>query len=304
MTPLDQLRKAHQPEHEILLENERRLFNEEYRFHFINGKTKPRNIGEPYLLHNPRSNRGILLVHGLMAAPEEVREWADYLYSKGYTVYAPRLAGHGTSPVDLSTKQYDDWITSVDRGYALLKTCCKQIVIGGFSTGAGLALYQAIQKPNDYDAVISISAPLKFKGVSSNFVEILHAWNRVMATLGAKRLLKAYARNHPDNPHINYDLCPIQGIVEVRALMKKVYDALPCLKIPSLIMQGINDPKVDGNSGQRIYRRINHPHSWYRDIDFHLHGVIRGPIACGVFDEVGKFLDTIYPETSQSLDPA
>ncbi len=278
-----------------LIENQRRLFNRDYHSYFLKGETKPKNIGEPFLLTGSTSKAGILLVHGLMAAPEEVREWAEFLYSKGYTVYAPRLAGHGTSAIDLSVRRYGQWMESVDRGVDVLKTCCEKIVIGGFSTGAGLALYQAIQRPDDFDGVISISAPLKFKGLSTNFVEILHAWNLFVYKLGVKRLAMIYAQNHPDNPHINYHHCPIKGIVEVKALMKKVYNCLPSLKIPSLIIQGKNDPKVDGQSGKKIFQRISRIDSYYREIDFHLHGVIRGPIARSVFDEVEQFLNTIYP---------
>jgi esterase/lipase len=275
---------------ENLLENELSLFSREYNAYFLNKETKPKNIGEPFFLSRSSSKTGILLIHGLMAAPEEVREWAQFLHSRGYTIYAPRLAGHGTSAVDLSTRHYGEWMASVDRGVAILKTCCEKIVIGGFSTGAGLALYQAIQKPHEFDGVISISAPLKFKGFSTNFVKILHAWNKLACKLGMKRLAKIYARNHPDNPHINYHRCPIQGIAEVKTLMKKVDNALTSLRIPSLIIQGKNDPKVDGQSGQKIFRRINHPHAYYKEIDFHLHGIIRGPIARSVFDEVEKFL--------------
>lgn len=280
---------------EDLLEIERRHFDVAYQSYFLEGETKPKHIGEPFLLHNDLSTTGILLVHGLMAAPEEVREWAQFLYSKGYTVYAPRLAGHGTSAVDLSTKHHNQWVESVDRGVAILKSCCNNIVIGGFSTGAGIALYKAIQNPTDFDAVISISAPLKFKARSVEFVELIHAWNRLVCYLGMNRLAMVYARNHPDNPHINYHRCPIQGIVEVKALMRKVYSSLPSLKIPSLIMQGGTDPKVDGKSGKRIFQRICHPETYYREIDFHQHGVIRGSIAREVFGEVEKFLNTIYP---------
>ncbi len=146
-----------------LLETELRLFNKEYHAYFLKGETKPKNIGEPFLFRNSSSKTGILLVHGLMAAPEEVREWAEFLHSKGYTVYAPRLAGHGTSAIDLSSRHYWEWIESVDHGVDILKTCCEKMVIGGFSTGAGLALYQAIQRPHTFDGVISISAPLNLK---------------------------------------------------------------------------------------------------------------------------------------------
>jgi carboxylesterase len=153
------------------MQEESLLFERDYKKYFLEGETKPRHIGEPFLLHRPETNRGVLLIHGLMAAPEEVREWADFLYSQGYTVYAPRLAGHGTSAVDLAEQSYIDWVDSVNRGHDILKTCCGQIVVAGFSTGGGLALHQAVNKPKAFAAVISISAPLRFKSVSSGFAE-------------------------------------------------------------------------------------------------------------------------------------
>ncbi len=302
MKPPDPIKEERELVDTNLLENENHRFKQAYHVHFLDGETKPKNIGNPFLLPNASSKTGILLVHGLMAAPEEVREWAQFLYSKGYTVYVPRLAGHGTSPIDLSNRHYGEWMASVDRGIDILRTCCKNLVIGGFSTGAGLALYQAIQNPTAFDGVISISAPLKFKGISTNFVEILHAWNRFAIQSGMTLLAKEYAKNHPDNPHINYHRCPIQGIVEVKALMKKVYSSLSTLKIPSLIIQGKNDPKVDGQSGQKIFQCINRRDSHYREIDFHLHGIIRGPISQEVFQEVETFLDTLYPEYPKSPD--
>ncbi len=284
---------------EDLLEKEQKLYDGAYHTFFLEGETKPKQIGEPFLLHNPSSKTGVLLIHGLMAAPEEVREWAQFLYSKGYAVYAPRLTGHGTSAFDLSNRHYKEWIESVDRGVAILKSCCDKIVIGGFSTGAGLALYQAIKRPDDFDGVISISAPLNFKGRSAKFVELLNIWNRLAGNLGMNRLAMKYARNHPDNPHINYHRCPIQGIVGVKALMRQVYSSLPSLKIPALIMQGTNDPKVDGQSGQKIFQRISRPDAYYREIDFHLHGVIRGPVSQKVFNEVETFLNIIYSKSQK-----
>ncbi len=134
----------------------------------------------------------MLLIHGLMAAPEEVREWADFLYSQGYTVYAPRLAGHGTSAVDLAHRSYDDWVESVNRGYAILKTCCDQVIVAGFSTGAGLALHQALTNPEAFAAVISISAPLRFKGISPCFAEILDQWNGFSRIMGIKHLRRDF----------------------------------------------------------------------------------------------------------------
>ncbi|HUN56052.1 MAG TPA: alpha/beta fold hydrolase [Smithella sp.] len=276
-----------------LMQQESLLFERDYKKHFLEGETKPRHIGEPYLLHHPETNRGVLLIHGLMAAPEEVREWADFLYSQGYTVYAPRLAGHGTSALDLAEQSFYDWVDSVNRGHNILKACCEQIVVAGFSTGAGLALHQAVTKPGAFKAVISISAPLKFKSFSSRFAEQLDRWNLFLSAMNIKRLHRDFVVNHPDNPDINYHRCPVRSIVQVKALMKKVYAALPTLFIPALIIQADNDPKVEGKSGRNIYKCISSPDKTYREVHFHLHGIIRGEITRNVFPEVADFLNRL-----------
>ena len=278
---------------ERLVHQESLLFERDYQEYFLAGETKDRHIGEPYLLHHAGTHRGVLLIHGLMAAPEEVREWADFLYSQKYTVYAPRLAGHGTSAVDLAQRSYDDWVDSVNRGHAILKTCCEQIIVAGFSTGAGLALHQALTKPEAFAAVISISAPLKFKNTSSCFAEKLDQWNRFLRNMGVKGMRRDFVANHPDNPHINYHRCPVRSIVQVKALMKKVYGSLSALSMPALIIQANNDPKVAGRSGRRIYDRISSTDKLYRDVDYHLHGIVRGEISRNVFTEVATFLNRL-----------
>ena len=278
---------------EQLMRRESLLFERDYQKHFLASETKPRHIGEPYLLHHEGAKRGVLLIHGLMAAPEEVREWAEYLYSRGYTVYAPRLAGHGTSAVDLARRNYGEWVDSVNRGHALLKTCSEQIVVAGFSTGAGLALHQAISKPDAFAAVIAISAPLKFKSISACFAEPLDRWNSLLGAIGIKRLRRDFVPNDPDNPQINYFRCPVHSIVQVKALMKKVSRALPSLSMPALIIQADRDPKVAGMSGRKIFERISSPDKTYREVHFHLHGIVRGDISRTVFAEVAAFLNRL-----------
>jgi carboxylesterase len=276
-----------------LLDRESLLFERDYREHFLEGETKPRRIGEPYLLHRQGEKRGVLLIHGLMAAPEEVREWADFLHSRGYTVYAPRLAGHGTSAVDLARRSHSDWTDSVNRGHAILEACCEEIVVAGFSTGAGLALHQALAKPGAFKAVIAVSAPLRFKSVKSSFSEPVERWNSLLRSAGVKRLRRDFVANDPDNPHINYHRCPVRSIVQVRALMRTVYRALPSLSMPALVVQADKDPKVSGSSGRRIYERIGSAEKMYVDVPFHRHGIVRGEITRPVFAGVETFLNRL-----------
>jgi carboxylesterase len=292
-----------------LLAAEADLFLKEYQQHYSAGETKPQQIGMPFFLHAPGSDTGVLLIHGLMAAPEEVREWAEFLHQKGLTVYAPRLAGHGTSCKDLATRRYEDWLDSAERGHAILKKYCDKILVAGFSTGAGLALQSVILKPHDFEAVIAVSAPLKFKSFSSRFAEVLNAFNRFCHSRGVNTLARDYIKNDADNPHINYLLCPVSAFVQVKKLMKKVNRSLPDIRIPALVIQAKNDPKVAPQSGPEIFRRLGTNKKRFAWIDHDLHGIVRGNISGMVFKEVELFLAEqnlihIRPEMSNRLPGA
>lgn len=273
-----------------LLAAESALFIKEYEKNFVADETKPVSIGMPFFLRSPLTNIGVLLIHGLMAAPEEVREWADFLHAKGLTVYAPRLSGHGTSSEDLSVRNYHDWLNSVDRAHKILKTCCNKILIAGFSTGAGLALQSAILKPHDFCAVISVNAPLRFKSLSSRFAELLNAFNHFCIHAGMEKLAMKYVKNEADNPHINYLRCPVHSLVQVKKLMRKVRQSLPDIKIPALVIQADRDPKVDPGSGPAIFKRLGSGKKHFSWIDYDMHGIVRGEIAVNVFKEVESFL--------------
>ncbi|UZE96660.1 alpha/beta hydrolase [Alkalimarinus alittae] len=292
------------------LDDERQLFASDYQKYYLEGETKAQHIGEPYLLHNPGSTRGVLLIHGLMAAPEEVREWADFLFSKGFTVYAPRMAGHGTSADDLAQRKRGEWIESVNRGHEILKMCCDRITVAGFSTGGAIALHQAISKPNTFEALISISAPLKFKTFSAHFARPVNLWNSALRTfdslmpsiVNTALLRKEFATNHADNPHINYLRCPVSSIAEIQRLMKGVEKNIATLSIPTLIIHGTHDPKVDVESARELFKKLPDGEKYYKEIDFHLHGIIRGYIAQTVFREVDNFLNSPRQTTKRGFN--
>ena len=275
---------------DILLTAESALFIKEYEKNYSAGESKPPDIGMPFFLHLPGSDTGVLLIHGMMAAPEEVREWANFLHEKGLTVYAPRLSGHGTSSKDLSVRSYNDWLDSVDRGHAILKTCCKKIIVAGFSTGAGLALQSVILKPHDFEAVIVVSAPLRFKSFSSRFAELLNGFNHFCNYWCMSNLASEFMKNDADNPHINYLLCPVSAFVQVKKLMRKVRKSLPDIDIPALVIQAKNDPKVAPESGIAIFKLLGTDKKHFSWIDYNMHGIVRGEIASDVFKEVESFL--------------
>ncbi|MCF6248669.1 MAG: 1-acyl-sn-glycerol-3-phosphate acyltransferase, partial [Desulfobacula sp.] len=77
-------------------------FSTDYDRYFIDGESKKKRIGSPLFLKHDNEIAGVLLIHGYMAAPEEMKAFAQYLHDRSFTVYVPRLKGHGTAPEDLA----------------------------------------------------------------------------------------------------------------------------------------------------------------------------------------------------------
>src|ERR1035437_5524360 len=82
-------------------------------------------------------DRGILLLHGFAGTPPEMRPLAEELGRRGFTVYAPLLAGHGTSPEELEKTGHRDWIRSANEALDQLHTRCRLLGVAGQSMVSG-----------------------------------------------------------------------------------------------------------------------------------------------------------------------
>jgi esterase/lipase/1-acyl-sn-glycerol-3-phosphate acyltransferase len=250
-------------------------FKKDYEAFFVKGETKPPSVGMPFLIKGKSKDIGIVLSHGYMAAPLEVRELAEYLGLQGFWVYVPRLKGHGTSPEDLATRSYQDWRASVDQGYAIISSICKHVVAGGFSTGAGLALDLAV-RVKAVAGVFAVAAPMRLKDFSARFAPAVDMWNRLMERARQVGAKKEFVENKPENPHINYLRNPISGVVEVDRLMDALEPKLPDLNVPSLVVQSRRDPVVEPKGSRKIFELIGSSEKEYLLFNFDRHGILLG----------------------------
>ncbi len=275
------------------LDLDRGVFESDYEKYYLDGESKPRNIGRPFFLKRFFGRRGILLIHGYMAAPEEVRALGEYLYRAGYTIYGVRLRGHGTAPEDLASRNWEEWYESANRGLIVLKNTVKKIAVAGFSTGAGVALYQAINKPDTYRGVVSINAPLKVNNIGSRLASTVVLWNSFLGRLRVGRGKMEYVKNDPENRHINYFRNPISGVAQLEKFMDVVEKRLKDLYVPALIVQGSRDPVVNPASGIEIFDLIGGTDKELCRLYAERHGIVNGEGSHRVFRRVERFLDEI-----------
>ncbi|MDY6968739.1 MAG: alpha/beta fold hydrolase [Spirochaetota bacterium] len=267
------------------------IFLSDYEKYYSDKESKPKEIGSPYFLRKRRSLRGVLLVHGYLSSPEECRQLADYLYKSGYSVYGVRLRGHGTSPDDLASRSWEEWYESINRGYVVLKNSVKEFAIVGFSTGAGLSLLQSIRKGDMFNSVISINAPLRLNNIASNFASVVVLWNDLLKKIHISPGKIEFVENEPENPNINYFRNPISGVRELDRLMNIVEKQLNRLDIPTLIIQGSNDPVVNPESGLEIFNKAGTEKKEIIRVFSNRHVIVRDEPVEKVFKKVRLFLD-------------
>jgi esterase/lipase len=263
----------------------------DYEKFYEEGESKPK-VGMPFLAKGKSKKLGVVLSHGYMAAPEEVRGLATYLQKQGYWVYAPRLKGHGTSPDDLALRTYQDWLGSVERGYAIVRSMCEKVVIGGFSTGAGLSLHLA-GRVKDVAGVFAVSAPMRLQDLGARFAPALDAWNRLMDKYTRGAAKKEFVENNPENPHINYHRNPISGVRELERLMEALTPTLPDIEMPALVVQSEGDPVVNPKGSKKIFNLLGSKDKKYSLFNFDRHGILLGEGAERVYWAIGEFLDQL-----------
>lgn len=247
------------------------LFNDELKAlawdRALYSKDKHRAINEletastdasPFLLIPGHARRiGVVLVHGFLASPAEVRAFGDKLEAAGYVTVGVRLKGHGTSPWDLRDRSWKDWLHSVERGRRIIAPLVESHALVGFSTGGNLSLLTAAEQPRGVAGVTAICPPLRFRNRNMRFVPLMHGANRIVRWLSSYEGVIPFRPNASEHPHINYLHMPLRGLYELTRLAAYVERVLPELKVPTCIIQADADHVVDPHSASLVYESVH-----------------------------------------------
>ena len=245
----------------------------------INDAETATESGEPFLLmpQNPRP-LGVVLVHGFLASPAEIRDFADELFALGFPVLGVRLKGHGTSPWDLRERSWQDWQDSVRRGFSIMAELAPRVALVGFSTGGALSLILASERPARLAGVVAASVPMKFQDRGMRFVPLVHGANRLVRWVSSFEGIKPFQSNESEHPHINYRQMPVRGLYELTVLVDVLKASLAQVACPVTLLQGSDDPVVVPESGASLLESLAHVPVELRMVDSHRHGILNEDI--------------------------
>jgi carboxylesterase len=186
---------------------------------------------------------GFLLLHGFTATTVEVQTIARIFHRANISISSPLLPGHGTSPDDLNSRKWTEWVECVENAYTDLAKKCKIIYVGGESMGAVLALHLAEHHP-EIDALLLYAPAIKVTKLRfARFLRSFIPWIRK-------------SRSSDTFLWQGYTVYPLNAANELRKLQKKVIKNLPNVTQPTAIFLGAYDKTIDPDCGDLIYKNI------------------------------------------------
>ncbi|WP_404407864.1 alpha/beta hydrolase [Jeotgalibacillus malaysiensis] len=191
------------------------------------------------------SKIGILLCHGFLGTPQSVEYIGKVFAQQGYTISAPRLAGHGTHYKDLAHCSFSDWYLSLEKAYLDLKERCERIYVIGQSMGGTLTLDLASHY-KDIDGILLINPAIHVPAMSP--------YQNIPPTKYINES-KPDIKN-PDVTEITYPKVPAFAYQQLLTYMDVVKKNLPLVKNPILCFQSTIDHVVPPENTDFILQRV------------------------------------------------
>ncbi len=196
----------------------------------------------------PGNKTGVLLIHGFTGTTQSMRFLGEQFRDAGYTVNAPRLTGHGTTPQDMETRTYLEWIRDVENALMELKETCTNIFVVGLSMGGTLTLYLAEKYP-EIAGIIPINAAIDLPEIEHNYQQFIKEEKRFVDGIGSDI-------KQPGVRELAYKQSPVKSMEQLILLIEEVREKLAFVTMPALIISSKEDHVVPPSNSQYIYERI------------------------------------------------
>ena len=213
--------------------------------------------GAEMILDLSSSKKGVLLLHGFFGSPAEMRYLAKGLSDAGFSVYAPRLPGHGTTIVEMSRSSVDIWYAAAREAYLELSSHCEKVFVAGLSMGSlfTILLAEEFRIPG----IILMSTPTAVTGRGLYLTPLLGMFKRVLYNSEKVRASLNKGVNNPVERarHICYtEGIPLRQVWQLHRMIRRAMKALPRVTSAALVIQSRGDDTVPHDSLELIMKRI------------------------------------------------
>lgn len=261
-----------------LLERGARSFDEARSRYGSDAFLMDREAGRPFLLEGGEGKMGILLIHGYLGFPGQMRLFGESLCREGFWVYGMRLPGHGTSPEELAKTKMGQWEDAVLEGYALLHVLCGHVAVVGISLGGLLAAMLAVRIPN-LAALCLLGTPSRIQEYRLCDEPGSALWDRILSRIRVGRKEKMRLPCGRDAEETGYGEHPENAFREMAEVAEKVRVQFGLIRTPCMVVQNREDPLVSPEAALEIFARLKTAHKEMHLMDGTTHSLFSGVMA-------------------------
>lgn len=193
------------------------------------------------------NGQAVVLIHGFTGVPAHFRPLGRFLNDRGYTVVAPLLAGHGTSPAAMTATGGDDWIRSAEDARDGVAADHDAVHLVGLSMGGLISIL--IGARGRADTISTINAPITFRDKRIHLTPFLH---------GLRPTVHWPEEEPPDlDPDVadlwlTYRSHPTRAASELLSISRRAHRVAATISAPALVIQSLADQTVDPRSGRQL----------------------------------------------------
>ena len=203
------------------------------------------------------NGKGVLLLHGFLGTPYEMRHLAQQLSSAGFSVYAPRYPGHGTAIEEMTRTSVETWYETAREAYLELKAQCREVYVAGLSMGSLFTILLAGEFP--IPKIVLMSTPTRVIGRGLYLTPLLGLFIKVIYTSGSRMKELDRGINNPAErmKHVSYiEGIPPAQVWQLHKMTQRAMKALPHVTSSALVIQSRGDDVISPDSLERILGRI------------------------------------------------
>ena len=204
---------------------------------------------EPFVFEG--SDVGVLVLHGFTGSPQSMRYLGEQLHQRfGFSVIGPRLPGHGTSPDDMETTGYLDWLGEAERALQDLANRKRIVFVTGLSMGGALTLNLGARFPRIVAAIAPIAAAAGIQSPQRANILAMNPAPRRVAGIGSD--IKAEGVKE-----LAYNETPVACLRESAVLVQMTRALLPRIACPTLVIHGREDHVVPPINAREIVNSVS-----------------------------------------------
>ena len=211
---------------------------------------------EAFPFFRKEGDKAVLIIHGYLGSPYDVKYLAERLSQNGYTVSVPLLPGHGTCKEDFLTKGKKDWLEEVYKSHRELEQNYKEVIIAGFSMGGLLAVNAASRFKTD-KLILVAPALTNRKKLMLYSTPLLKYFKK---TLNKNCRIKTYNEYEEYLKEEYWSKDWIKALSEVLFLQIKAKKLLKTLKSKILLLISESDNTVPPEVSEVVRKRADRRH--------------------------------------------